>query len=132
MSMTFVKLAGLAFAVLIAGCTASSHKPPFATTVPTSMAAKATITGILEAVGGPAGTANRPLSGNVTATGNGHSYSVSVGTDGRYSISVPAGTYTVVGRSPQYQGGTTDCHLADPVTASSGGTATADVMCEEM
>jgi len=130
--MAFLKRTSLALVVVLAGCTSSSHKPPATTTVPTTVAAKGTITGILEAVGGPAGTANRPLSGGVTATGGGHSYSATVGTDGRYSLSVPAGTYTVVGRSPQYQGGAADCHAANPVAVSAGGTASADVGCEEM
>lgn len=127
-----MKRTGLALVVLLAGCVASSHKPPAMTTVPTTVPANGTITGILEAVGGPAGTANRPLSGSVTASGSGHTYSSSVGTAGRYSLRVPAGVYSVVGRSPQYQGGAAGCQAANPVAVSAGGTVMADVRCEEM
>jgi hypothetical protein len=102
------------------------------TTVPTTMAAEATITGTLEAIGGPAGIPDRPLYGQVTATESGHPYSVSVGTDGRYAVTVPAGTYTVVGRSPLYQGGAAYCYAAKPVTVGSGSTAAARVVCDEV
>lgn len=130
MDMAFVKRTSLALVVVLAGCTSSSHKPPATMTVPTAVAARGTIVGILEAVGGPVGAANRPLSGTVTATRAGRSYSASVGIDGHYSVRVPAGTYAVVGRSTQYQGGVADCHAANPVAVSSGSTATADVVCE--
>jgi hypothetical protein len=62
--VTFVERTSLALALLVAGCTSSSsHQPPASTTAPTTVAAKGTITGILETVGGPGGAADHPLSG---------------------------------------------------------------------
>lgn len=118
----------LALALLLAGCTSG---PPAAPTAPTTVAATATITGLLEAVGGPAGNASRPLSGDVTAEGGDHSYSVSVGAGGRYSITVPPGTYTMVGSSSQYQDGADDCLAANVVSVVSDGRGRADILCEE-
>ncbi len=107
MTMAVMKRAWLWPAILVAGCASPTHKP---TPTPTpTLAAKATITGTLQAVGGPGGTPNRPLRGAITAAGSGRSYSVSVGTDGHFSVTVPAGIYTIVGRSPLYQGGAAEC-----------------------
>lgn len=88
------------------------------------------ISGILEAVGGPPGPP-RPLPGKVTATGGGHTYSVTVGQNGRYSMTVRGGSYTVTGRSPLYQGGALDCEAQGTVTVQPPTGSTADVACQE-
>jgi len=58
--------------------------------------------------GGPAGTPNVVLAGTITATPTDttmKAVSVSVRADGRFSLRVRAGTYTLVGLSPGVQGG---------------------------
>ncbi len=92
--------------------------------------AKGSITGTLEAVGGPAGPA-RPLSGRITAHSGGHTWSTMAGTDGRFSFHVPPGTYGLTGRSPSYQDGTVDCIADGAVVVSSGSTVATHVMCQE-
>ena len=95
------------------------------------MAAAGILTGRLYGVGGPAPGAPRPWPGNVTVTGGlGVHRDAQVGADGRFSVLVPAGTYTVAGRSPLYQDGAAECRAAGPVTVASGHRAEADVRCQ--
>jgi hypothetical protein len=91
-----------------------------------------TLTGKLQAVGGSSGAGPRALSGQVTLHGpGGHIANVTVGSDGRFSVPVSTGTYTVSGRSPQYRDGTADCHASTPVTVTKGLTNSVDVDCQE-
>lgn len=96
----------------------------------TSTGPNGTITGTLEAVGGPPGPP-RPVPGQVTASGGGHTYSTAVGETGHYSLSLPPGTYTVAGRSPLYEDGAAECQAQGPVTVRTSGSITADVACQE-
>ena len=83
------------------------------------------------AVGGPAPGSPRPLPGSVTIDGPVTQHVV-VGSDGRYRVILPAGTYTVTGTSPQYNDGATNCRTdGDTVTLTTGATVAADVSCEE-
>jgi hypothetical protein len=93
-------------------------------------AADGTLTGHLYGVGGPAPGLPRPWPGTVTLTGPGVDRDVSVGADGAYSVAVPAGRYTVVGRSPLYESGAALCQAAGVATVTSGHTTTADVLCQ--
>jgi hypothetical protein len=43
-----------------------------------------------------------------------------VGPDGKFTVPVIAGTFTVTGRSPYYQHGSDDCPAGAPVTATLG------------
>ncbi len=108
-------------AALLAGCTSASNTP----------APGATISGTLVALGGPAPGSPRPLPGHVAASGRGHTYTSTAGVDGVYSINVPPGTYTVIGRSPLYQSGDVDCETLAPVTATSASTVEVNVGCQE-
>ena len=111
-------LVGLALAVvLLAGCSGRSG-------------AEGTLAGHLYGVGGPAPGLPRPWPGTVTLTGPGVHQDVSVGADGSYSVTVPAGTYTVAGRSPLYESGATLCRATGAVTVTRGHTTTADVLCQ--
>jgi hypothetical protein len=128
---------------LVAAC-ASSHAHSAASTTSTSPPAaasssaptpsptgSATLTGNLEAVGGPAGASANPLPGSVTIAGPVTQH-VTVGPDGTYTATVPPGTYTVTGTSPQYNDGAATCHTdGDTVTLTAGQNATADVLCQE-
>jgi Tol biopolymer transport system component len=89
-----------------------------------------TISGHLFAVGGPAPGLHRPLPGTIFVSGSAD-FHAEVGSDGSYSLVVPAGTYAVSGRSPLYQAGHLVCHASSPVTLTSGSVVKADVFCQE-
>ena len=113
----------MAASVLLASCS-SPNGPPGPT---------GTLTGTLQAVGGPSGEGPRALSGQVTLHGSsGHIAGITVGANGRFSVPVPVGTYTVSGQSPQYEGGTADCQASGPVTVTKGVTSSVEVDCQEM
>jgi hypothetical protein len=113
----------LAASVLLASCS-SPDAPPGPT---------GTLTGTLQAVGGPSGVGPRALSGQVTLHGsNGRRDIISVGANGRFSVPVPVGTYTVSGQSPQYEGGAAACKASEPVTVTKGLTSSVKVDCQEM
>jgi hypothetical protein len=90
----------------------------------------ATISGLFEVVGGPAGASPGPVSGVVTLRGGGHSYIVSVGPTGRFSVNVAAGVYTATGQSPSFDAGRGACVGADPVVAVVGQTSPIEVICQ--
>ena len=114
-------------AVMAAGMTLASCSSPDAPPGPTG-----TLTGTLQAVGGPSGVGPRALSGHVTLHGpNGRRAIISVGANGRFSVPVPVGTYTVSGQSPQYEGGTADCKASGPVTVTKGLTSSVKIDCQE-
>lgn len=92
--------------------------------------ADGTLTGHLYGVGGPAPGAPRPWPGTVTLTGPGVHRDVSVGASGSYSVTVPAGRYTITGHSPLYGSGTYLCQAAGAATVASGHTTKADVLCQ--
>ncbi len=92
--------------------------------------ADGTVTGHLFGVGGPAPGLPRPWPGTVTLTGPGVHRDVLVGASGSYSVIVPAGSYTVVGRSPLYGSGTGLCRAARVAMVTSGNSTKADVFCQ--
>ena len=90
-----------------------------------------TLTGTLQAVGGPPGVGPRALSGQITLHGSsGHITGITVGANGRFSVPVPVGTYTVSGQSPQYEGGTGVCRASGPVIVTEGVTSNVEVDCQ--
>lgn len=91
-----------------------------------------TLSGTLQAEGGPTDTGSRALSGQVTLRGSGgHLTGITVGASGRFSVPVSVGTYTVSGQSPQYGGGNKICRAAKPVTVRKGATTNVQVQCGE-
>jgi hypothetical protein len=91
-----------------------------------------TLTGTLQAVGGPPlGVSPRALSGHVTLRRSNAMTGITVGANGRFSVPVAVGTYTVSARSPQYEGGTADCHASGPVTVAKGVTSSVEIDCGE-
>jgi len=123
-SLTLLSLLPVvAASVLLASCS-SPNGPPGPT---------GTLTGTLQAVGGPPGVGPRALSGQVTLHGsNGTRYSIAIGANGRFSVHAPVGKYTVSGRTPQYERGTADCKASGPVTVTKGLTSSVEVDCQEM
>jgi hypothetical protein len=75
-----------------------------------------------------------PLSGYVVARDQfGHAMRSTV-TNGQWAVQLPPGTYTFVGRSPQYQGGKDDCRAVASrivdTTPYGGPRLPVDVVCE--
>ncbi len=93
-----------------------------------------TLSGRLIAVGGPPGAADTTLEGTITIKGPGGSVlHADVGKNGVFQIQLSPGTYRLSGRSPQYNGGTTDCTTATPTTTLvANRTTTADIICQRM
>ena len=132
--------------VLVAGscvtaCASSqSHPTSSATSQPssaaplavTSLASPATLTGNFVAAGGPGPGSLPPLSGTITIAGPVTQH-LTVGPDGKYTATLPPGTYTVTGTSPQYNDGAATCDTESgaPMTLTAGQSATADVLCQE-
>lgn len=105
-------------------------RPGNAAGVSGASAAKGSITGTLERVGGPYPGIVVPLPGRVVATsGSGHRFSETVGKNGRIKLAVPAGTYHLVGYSPQVRG--VPCAGTHVVHVVAGKTAPrVDVTCD--
>jgi len=119
-------------AVLVAGCGAATQSMQGTGTVQQT----GTVQGTFERTGGPlimtngqAETPTVPLSGTVTFTGDNQKFSVSVGGSGKFSASLPAGSYAVSGVSGQINEGGLAC--SSPVTArvQAGETAHILVVC---
>jgi hypothetical protein len=122
--LTFVLLASLAASMSLAGCHLSAPTGPPGPT--------GTVTGTLQAVGGTFGERPRALSGEVTLHGSsGDIATITVGANGRFSVPATVGTYTVSAQSPQYEGGTADCHALGPITVIKGATTKVKVDCLE-
>ena len=61
-------------------------------------------------VGGPAPGPPVPLPGKITArAASGATFKATAGRDGRFTLSLPPGTYRVTGRSPRIQSGQITC-----------------------
>lgn len=111
-------LAALCAGVSFAGCSS----PPD----------EGTLDGTLQAVGGPAGTGPRPLSGSVTFHGSdGNIATIDLSANGRFSAHLPVGRYTVAGRSPQFKGNTGECQAPGPVTVTNDVTSRVEIDCQE-
>lgn len=101
-----------------------------------SSGTEAIVTGVLTMVGGPAGAAATPVRGTVTlaasstAEGTGYGYSVSVLQDGRFTVSVVPGKYTVTGTSPDYFSGTMTCRASDLLDVSARSATQVTVTCQ--
>jgi hypothetical protein len=96
MSRNAVAILALAIAVL-AGC---GGGPGYRQTVP----------GTFVRVGGPAPGSPVPLPGTITArAATGQAFTVTAGQNGRFTLSLPPGSYHVTGRSPLMQSGRMIC-----------------------
>lgn len=99
---------------MLAGCT----------TVAASSTARGTVDGQFIRVGGPPAGAAVPLSGRLVAIdSSGARFTEAVGNNGRFRLSLPAGTYQLVGYSPLVQGGKQRCSAAHPVHVRAGRTS---------
>jgi hypothetical protein len=114
-------VARLALAACLAGFTVgcSAGRP-----------ADGTVHGHLYGVGGPPPGSPRSWSGTVTVTGSGIHRDVQAGPPGAFSITLPAGKYTITGHSPSYQGDTGLCRALGIARVRSGQRTTANVLCQ--
>jgi hypothetical protein len=97
----------------LAGCAARA----------TAAAAPGVVEGQLIRVGGPAPGAAVPLPGQVVAIDSTDArHTVDVGNDGQFRLSLPAGTYRLIGYSPLIQSGLAQCSAAGPVHVVTGRT----------
>lgn len=82
--------------------------------------------------GGPAPGKSRPSEGEVSARNeSGQSYAVSVPATGKFTLHLPAGTYSLTGSSPQFGNGQYKCLAQQKVTVSKGKSTHEDVICAE-
>jgi hypothetical protein len=51
--------------------------------------------------------------------------------NGRFSASLPVGTYTVSGRSPKFEGGGGECRAPGPVTVTNDVTSRVEIDCQQ-
>jgi hypothetical protein len=94
---------------------------------------RGTVTGMLEASGGPANARPRPLRGTITATAaNRGILTLSVGISGRFTIHPLVGTYTFTATSPQYESGKGTCRAPGPVTVLEGSKTTTTIECQNV
>jgi hypothetical protein len=116
-------IAGAAIsALLIAGIGLASCSSPNGPSGPTG-----TVTGTLQVVGASPGASPQAVAGDITLhKTNGDKTGIDVGANGRFSIAVPVGTYTVTAQS---QAGTTNCQAPGPITVTTGVTTRLEVDC---
>jgi hypothetical protein len=69
------------------------------------------VTGVLQATGGPSGTPPMPLRGQITFTDGSDTVVAKTDGAGRYGVSLPHGRYTVEGTSPAWVGSCTGPEL---------------------
>lgn len=122
-------------ALLVGACSSTKPQAESPSQTPTPVVVGSTvITGKLLAVGGPAPGTPRPLPGKVTLvdTATHVRHDVRVATDGKYSVTVPPGTYEVQGHSPRYGSGTYMCNAPNPVTVAADRSGITNVYCQEM
>lgn len=113
-------LAGACLLVaFLAAC--SGHSGPQAT---------GTLTGHLFLVGGPAPGTPRALTGKVIANGPRGRRATATDATGKFVLHLPAGRYSLIGRSPLYDGGRTVCKPATQITIQPAGQQTANVYCQ--
>jgi hypothetical protein len=90
-----------------------------------------TVAGELGLFPGPGGSGLSPIAGTVIATDQaGRTHMVAVGSNGKYSIKLPPGTYLIVGLSPMVGGGRAECHTITPDVTVTQGRLSVVVRCE--
>jgi hypothetical protein len=91
--------------------------------------ATGTIVGSLHEVGGPAPGLDRIIGGEYRITRGLETWSGGSTGEGEFSVDLPAGTYSVTGTSPLYNGGRGQCFADGPVVVVRGRTTTVKVVC---
>jgi hypothetical protein len=72
--------------------------------------------GTLHMVGGPAPGRDERVPGTIIVTdAHGRQCSTTATSDGTFGLALHPDTYTVIGRSPRYDGGAVDCSAEHPM-----------------
>ncbi len=94
------------------------------------------VSGVLKLEAGLSPAGFHGLPGEVSLiSSRGMAHSMNVGSDGKFLMSVPAGNYTAIGRSPNYlldDDTRWPCRSRSPVVVQTGVTSTITVVCEGM
>jgi hypothetical protein len=91
---------------------------------------RGTVEGHLYVVGGPAMTAPRPVQGTVVAVAGASRHVTDTQRDGRFTLRLRPGTYTLVGTSPLFHAREQDCASTAAVSVEPGVVRTSDVYCQ--
>ena len=79
------------------------------------------VPGTFLVAGGPAPGSPRPLSGTITArAASGQTFTATAGRNGRFTLSLPPGSYQVTGRSPLMQSGQMICAATSGLRVARG------------
>lgn len=88
------------------------------------------VEGTMRERGGPPPGLDKLVDGTLIATdANGRQFRATIGPGGGFSMSLPAGTYTVVGHSPEFGSGKYDCGADGPVTVDLGAVTYIQLTC---
>lgn len=119
-------LLGACVLVTLAGCGSTSHS--------VSKPTVGEIHGNFIAVGGLRGEPATPMKGEVTLTEmtTKATFRVRTGTDGRFSVAAPPGTYTAVGFTPEYMVNKrqAECHAIGAASVAAGHASILTVACQ--
>jgi len=110
-----------------------SHAP--GSSEPLLTGSSGTVSGTLKLEAGVSLAGFHGLPGTVSLVGShGVTHTINVGSDGKFLMHVPAGTYTAIGKSPRYltDGTEMPCHSRSPIVVQAGVTSTITVVCEGM
>jgi hypothetical protein len=111
--------AAVGLLILVGGCSSKSSE--------------GTVEGRLLMVGGPPPGVQLPAAGTVIIKSSGGTrITVKVRADGRFKRHVPEGSYSLTGRSPQYNSSRVLCSAAHPVKVRVGSSVSRDVLCQMM
>lgn len=132
-------IVGAMILAILAGACSSS--PTAAVTGTSSSSAgltyPGTLTGVLQLSGGPAGAQSTGVAGTITLkpSGGGSPIVANAASDGKFSVQVPNGSYTVTGRSPMFlinnSEGTCVALPGGATTITAGQSTTVTVECPE-
>lgn len=128
----------MTLAILAVACSSSSTADVTGSTSSTSLGAQVgTLTGVLQLSGGPVGAQSKGVAGTITLkpSGGGSPITATAGSDGKFSMQAPAGSYTVTGQSPMFiiNGGEGTCvtGTGSATTITSGHSTTVTIDCPE-
>jgi hypothetical protein len=97
-----------------------------------SKSARGTVAGKLLMVGGFRDV-QRPTAGVVTIrSSGGTNTTVNVSADGSFKLQVPVGSYSLTGRSPQFDSSRSLCFAKHQVTVREASPVSVDVLCQMM
>lgn len=117
---------------LLAGCGNAAKSQPIGTE--SSVGPNGNVSGQFIAVGGPPQAQNNPQQGTVTLTDTKtHAvFNVATGADGLFALTVPPGTYTATGHTPQYiaNGHEGLCQAYAPIRVYTGDPVAVTVACQ--